>query len=158
VRAQAGRKADLVVQVSGGALARTSSVAPSIKIKSKFSGKNRVDTIFRAGLSALLFFLLRQACFFVAGLARCSVFSSWSLRNPPPIQFTPQPRWRHQPSWSSTVLNWPPLVARIWHRWSIAACFANTRKPNRCSGGRQEAWATASCHPSRRARARASSD
>jgi hypothetical protein len=29
----------LVVQVSGGALARTSSVAPSIKIKSKFSGK-----------------------------------------------------------------------------------------------------------------------
>jgi hypothetical protein len=29
----------LVVQVSGGALARTSSVAPSIKSKSKFSGK-----------------------------------------------------------------------------------------------------------------------
>jgi hypothetical protein len=29
----------LVVQVSGGALARTSSVAPSIKIKSKFPGK-----------------------------------------------------------------------------------------------------------------------
>jgi len=29
----------LVVQVSGGALARTSSVAPSIKIKSKYSGK-----------------------------------------------------------------------------------------------------------------------
>jgi hypothetical protein len=29
----------LVVQVSGGALARTSSVAPSIKIKSNFSGK-----------------------------------------------------------------------------------------------------------------------
>jgi hypothetical protein len=29
----------LVVQVSGGALARTSSVNPSIKIKSKFSGK-----------------------------------------------------------------------------------------------------------------------
>ena len=56
-----------MVQVSGGALARTSSVAPSIKIKSKFSGKNRVDTIFRAGLSALLFFLLfllRKACFF----------------------------------------------------------------------------------------------
>ena len=53
-----------MVQVSGGALARTSGVAPSIKIKSKFSGKNRVDTIFRAGLSALLFFLLRQACFF----------------------------------------------------------------------------------------------
>ena len=45
----------LVVQVSGGALARTSSVAPSIKIKSNFRG-NRVDTIFRAGLIALLFF------------------------------------------------------------------------------------------------------
>jgi hypothetical protein len=29
----------LVVQVSGGALARTSSVNPSIKINSKFSGK-----------------------------------------------------------------------------------------------------------------------
>ena len=46
----------LVVQVSGGALARTSSVAPSIKIKSKSFGENRVDTIFRAGLGALLFF------------------------------------------------------------------------------------------------------
>jgi hypothetical protein len=33
------RGSSLVVQVSGGALARTSSVAPSIKIKSKFSGK-----------------------------------------------------------------------------------------------------------------------
>jgi hypothetical protein len=55
----------LVVQVSGGALARTSSVAPSIKIKSKFSGKLRVDTIFRAGLLALLFFsnsLLQDIC------------------------------------------------------------------------------------------------
>jgi hypothetical protein len=29
----------LVVQVSGGALTRTSSVASSIKIKSKFAGK-----------------------------------------------------------------------------------------------------------------------
>ena len=29
----------LVVQVSGGALARTSSVAPSIKIKSNLAGK-----------------------------------------------------------------------------------------------------------------------
>jgi hemoglobin-like flavoprotein len=54
---QASRKVSLVVQVSGGALARTSSVAPSIKIKSNFRG-NRVDTIFRAGLRALLFFLL----------------------------------------------------------------------------------------------------
>ena len=47
----------LVVQVSGGALTRTSSVASTIKIKSTFSRKLRVDTIFRAGLSALLFFL-----------------------------------------------------------------------------------------------------
>src|ERR1700730_13163072 len=46
----------LVVQVSGGALARTSSVAPSIKIKSKIFRGNRVDTIFGAGLIALLFF------------------------------------------------------------------------------------------------------
>jgi hypothetical protein len=45
-----------VVQVSGGAtLARTSSVAPSIKIKSNFRG-NRVDTIFRAGLAPCSFF------------------------------------------------------------------------------------------------------
>jgi hemoglobin-like flavoprotein len=46
----------LVVQVSGGALTRTSSVASIIKIKS-FSRKLRVDTMFGAGLSALLFFL-----------------------------------------------------------------------------------------------------
>ena len=39
----------------GRSPARTSSVNPSIKIKSKFRG-NRVDTIFRAGLPALLFF------------------------------------------------------------------------------------------------------
>ena len=44
-----------MVQVSGGALTRTSSVAPSIKIKSNYRG-NRVDTIFGAGLGALLFF------------------------------------------------------------------------------------------------------
>jgi hypothetical protein len=46
----------LVVQVSGGALTRTSSVASTIKIKSTFSRKLRVDTIFGAGPSALLFF------------------------------------------------------------------------------------------------------
>src|SRR5438128_1552373 len=45
----------LVVQVSGGALTRTSSVAPSIKIKSNFRG-NRVDTIFGAGLAPCSFF------------------------------------------------------------------------------------------------------
>src|SRR6478735_6017809 len=50
------RGSSLVVQVSGGALTRTSSVASTIKIKSKFSRKLRVDTIFGAGLSALLFF------------------------------------------------------------------------------------------------------
>ena len=44
-----------MVQVSGGALARTSSVAPSIKIKSTFRG-NRVDTIFEQGLRPALFF------------------------------------------------------------------------------------------------------
>src|SRR6267378_2987755 len=54
------RGSSLVVQVSGGALARTSSVAPSIKIKSNFRGYKRVDTIFRAGLLALLFFYFEQ--------------------------------------------------------------------------------------------------
>jgi hypothetical protein len=44
-----------VVQVSGGALARTSSVAPPTKIKSKLR-VNRVDTIFRAGLTPCSFF------------------------------------------------------------------------------------------------------
>jgi hypothetical protein len=44
-----------VVQVSGGAQARTSSANPSIKIKFNLR-ENRVDTIFRAGLLALLFF------------------------------------------------------------------------------------------------------
>jgi hemoglobin-like flavoprotein len=46
----------LVVQVSGGALTRTSSVASTIKIKSKFSGKLRVDTIFEQGLMPCSFF------------------------------------------------------------------------------------------------------
>src|SRR4051794_28353474 len=45
----------LVVQVSGGALTRTSSVASVIKIKSKSSRKLRVDTILSRA-SALLFF------------------------------------------------------------------------------------------------------
>ncbi len=50
------RGSSLVVQVSGGALTRTSSVASTIKIKSKFSGKLRVDTIFEQGSSPALFF------------------------------------------------------------------------------------------------------
>ncbi len=57
-----------MVQVSGGALARTSSVAPSIKINPNFRG-NRVDTIFGAGLAALLFFLLAVLVSFAGGLA-----------------------------------------------------------------------------------------
>ncbi len=63
-----------MVQVSGGALARTSSVAPSIKIKSNFSGKLRVDTIFRAGLLALLFFFEMLFCK-IFGKNRCTVRS-----------------------------------------------------------------------------------
>src|SRR5437763_11157721 len=56
----------LVVQVSGGALTRTSSVAPSIKIKSNFRG-NRVDTIFGAGLAPCSFFEQRPPpCSFFA--------------------------------------------------------------------------------------------
>jgi hypothetical protein len=73
VQAQADRKVVLVVQVSGGALARTSSVNPSIKIKSNFRG-NRVDTIFRAGLRALLFFCFSQ------GFAPCSFLFFAELR------------------------------------------------------------------------------
>ena len=46
----------LVVQVSGGALTRTSSVASTIKIKSKFSRKLRVDTIFEQGTEPCSFF------------------------------------------------------------------------------------------------------
>jgi len=46
----------LLVQVSGGALTRTSSVASTIKIKSKFSRKLRVDTIFEQGLMPCSFF------------------------------------------------------------------------------------------------------
>ena len=45
-----------MVQVSGGALTRTSSVASTIKIKSKFSRKLRVDTIFEQGLMPCSFF------------------------------------------------------------------------------------------------------
>jgi hypothetical protein len=56
-RLRLAERFSLVVQVSGGALTRTSSVASTIKIKSTFSRKLRVDTIFGAGLGALLFFL-----------------------------------------------------------------------------------------------------
>ena len=53
------RGSSLVVQVSGGALTRTSSVASTIKIKSKFSRKLRVDTIFEQGLAPCSFFSRR---------------------------------------------------------------------------------------------------
>ena len=56
------RGSSLVVQVSGGALTRTSSVASTIKIKSKFSRKLRVDTIFEQGLAPCSFFS-RASCF-----------------------------------------------------------------------------------------------
>ena len=46
----------LVVQVSGGALTRTSSVASTIKIKSHLSRKLRVDTIFEQGSEPCSFF------------------------------------------------------------------------------------------------------
>jgi hypothetical protein len=48
-----------VVQVSGGALTRTSSVASTIKIKSTFARKLRVDTIFEQGLAPCSFFSRR---------------------------------------------------------------------------------------------------
>jgi hypothetical protein len=49
----------LVVQVSGGTLTRTSSVTPPIKTKSNLR-EQRVDTIFGAGLRALLFFMKNE--------------------------------------------------------------------------------------------------
>jgi hypothetical protein len=69
-----------VVQVSGGALARKSSVAPSIKIKSNFSGKLRVDTFLEQGQGPALFLLkyLFFEVFALAGLLfRTSLFV-WS--------------------------------------------------------------------------------
>ena len=45
----------LVVQVSGGALARTSSVAPSIKIKSKFRGNKGRHNFWSRAFSPALF-------------------------------------------------------------------------------------------------------
>src|SRR4051794_13991379 len=59
----------LVVQVSGGALTRTSSVASVIKIKSKSSRKLRVDTIFEQGLRPALFFSKCQA------LSKCAAMT-----------------------------------------------------------------------------------
>src|SRR3954463_5105 len=50
------RGSSLVVQVSGGALTRISSVASTIKIKSTFARKLRVDTIFEQGLAPCSFF------------------------------------------------------------------------------------------------------
>ena len=64
----------LVVQVSGGALARISSVAPSIKIKSNFRGYKRVDTIFRAGPHRPALFL-GSSSFLGAGLSRHMLFA-----------------------------------------------------------------------------------
>ena len=85
------RGSSLVVQVSGGALARTSSVAPSIKIKSNFRGYKRVDTIFRAGLLALLFFYFEQSfpppLFFATSFSRFFVSKAFT-----PLRLTT--RWR----------------------------------------------------------------
>jgi hypothetical protein len=84
----------LVVQVSGGALTRTSSVNPSIKIKSNFR-ENRVDTILRAGLPALLFFCFSQDfaparfCFW-QGLTPALFYFHISARSPPALGSAPQ--------------------------------------------------------------------
>ena len=45
-----------MVQVSGGTLARTSSVAPSIKIKSKFRGNKGSTQFLEQGLLPCSFF------------------------------------------------------------------------------------------------------
>ena len=148
-----------MVQVSGGALARTSSVAPSIKIKSKFSGKNRVDTIFRAGLSALLFFLLRQACFFCSRPCALLRFFELVFKKSPthPVH---------------TAAEMTASTNLIQHSFELAAARCEDLTPlvyRRLFREHPEAKSmfrsegrkhgpTASCHPSRRARARASSD
>ena len=64
-RPQTGRKAEgLVVQVSGGALTRKSSVDPSTKIKSRIR-ENRDDTILGAGLrKSCSFFIVRPVLVF----------------------------------------------------------------------------------------------
>lgn len=46
----------LVVQVSGGTLTRKKQRHPANQSEIRIRGKNRVDTIFGAGLAALLFF------------------------------------------------------------------------------------------------------
>ena len=46
----------LVVQVSGGTLTRTMQRHPANQQQIQIRGNNRVDTIFGAGLDALLFF------------------------------------------------------------------------------------------------------
>src|SRR6202011_1137883 len=59
------RGSSLVVQVSGGALARTSSVVPPIKIKSKFSGKSgRHNFWSRAKAPLFIFFGAAGLCLY----------------------------------------------------------------------------------------------
>ena len=55
-RLRLAERQSLVVQVSGGALTRTSSVASTTKIKSHLSRKLRVDTIFEQGSEPCSFF------------------------------------------------------------------------------------------------------
>src|ERR1700730_19277085 len=50
-----------MVQVSGGALARTSSVAPSIKIKSKFFGEIGSTQFLEQGIAPCSFFIWSRA-------------------------------------------------------------------------------------------------
>ena len=69
-----------MVQVSGGALTRTSSVASTIKIKSKFSGKLRVDTIFEQGSEPCSFF--SRGFFFEASFLRRLQTAMMASSNP----------------------------------------------------------------------------
>jgi len=69
-----------VVQVSGGALTRTSSVDTTIKIKSNFSGKLRVDTIFEQGSEPCSFF--SRGFFFEASFLRRLQTAMMASSNP----------------------------------------------------------------------------
>jgi len=78
-----------VVQVSGGALTRTSSVNPAIKIKSKFFGEIGSTQFLEQGSAPCSFFLLGQHLFqqsFFSSKA-CVLLRSfemlWKSRNHP---------------------------------------------------------------------------
>src|SRR5712671_198392 len=72
----------LVVQVSGGALARTSSVAPSIKIKSKFFGEIGSTQFLEQGLLPCSFFFCGRLVSLQQGLRAAPFFRDAFVPHP----------------------------------------------------------------------------